>query len=156
MEWVEKRTRKGVFTLRKALLVLTLLVAVAVMAAPAVAGGKARGPKKPTGCKAVVAYVVEGTLASVGAGSVTVDVVSANKHAQTFGASMTFAVDAATKVSLDEVAATLADLEAGDEVNVQARACKGADPVVTTLVARHVSATSPVVEEPVVEEAPVV
>ena len=136
--------------MRKAVLILSLLVAVAVMATPAVAG-KGHGPKsskKPAGCKAVVAYVVEGTVASLAADSVTVDVVSANKHARPFGASVTFSVDAATKVSLDGAAAALADLEPGDGVNVQARACKGADPVATTLVARHASAATPVAPEP--------
>ena len=127
-------------------------------AAPAIAGGKAhaakaptaKASKKPAGCKAVVAYVAVGTVASVGVDSVTVDVVEANRHALAFGTPMTFGVDATTKVSRDDAGVTLADLQAGDSVTVQARACKGADPVATSLVARHVSAAAPVVEEPVV------
>ncbi|MBW3593870.1 MAG: hypothetical protein KY396_09270 [Actinobacteria bacterium] len=139
--------------MRKVFIVLAALLAVAVMATPAVAGkGKGKGlAKKRAGCKAV-AYVFEGTVTSVTSTSISADVVEANKHAQAFGAAVTLTVDAATKVVRDDARVTIADVLAGDSVTLQARACKGADPATTTLVARMVSATSPVVEEPVVEE----
>jgi len=138
---------------RTLLSLLVAALAVTVVATPAVAGGKARPAKAGGGCKPVVAYVFEGTVAAVDAGSVTVDVVAANKHAQRFGSVATLSVDAATKVVRDDVRATLADVQAGDEANVQAMACKTVDPATTTLVARRLVATTPVVEEePVVEE----
>ena len=148
---------KGVYAVRKAALILAAFLAVALMTTPALggttapgaakkaaAGRKARAAKK-TECKPVVAFVFVGTVASVGADTVTVDVVEANKHARRFGTPATLAVAESTKIVREYERASLSDVQAGDSVTVQARACKSVDPA-TTLVARRLKAASPVVE----------
>ena len=87
------------------------------------------------------------------------NVEGANKHARSLvGTSATISVSATTKIVRDDVEGALSDLQAGDALNVQIRACKGADLATTALVAKRVSAESPVSEEPaadpVVEPAP--
>lgn len=143
---------------RKTFLILAALVAIAVMATPAVAGGKGRAAKAPKPPKAAtckpVAFVFEGTVASIGLDTISIDVVEANKQAQRFGAAATLKVDATTKVVRDDLRAEFAAVQAGDGVTVKSRACKSIDPATTTLVARHISATSPVVEPTPVEPTP--
>ena len=133
--------------MRKPLLGLMLAaVAVAVLTAPATAGGKAHAPKPGGECKPTVSYIFEGSIASVAVGSFSMDVTSANAHAVAFGSPVTIGVAAATKVVRDGARAAAADLAAGDSVNVQVRMCKGADPVSATLTAVRVSASSAAAE----------
>jgi hypothetical protein len=131
---------------RTLLSLVATALAVAVVAAPAVAGGKGRSAKPAGGCKPVVSYIFEGTVASVGSGSFSMDVTSMNAHAVAFGSPVTISVIERTKVVREGARAAATDLVAGDSVNVQVRGCKGLDPATATLAAVRVSATSAVVE----------
>ncbi len=133
--------------MRRTLLSLTLAaVAIAVLAAPAMAGGKGRSTKSVGECKPAVSYIFEGTVASVAVGSFSMDVSSSNAHAVVFGSPVSIGVGVATKVVRDGARAAASDISAGDSVNVQVRACKGVDPATATLSAVRVSATSAAVE----------
>ncbi len=127
------------------------VLALAAMLALTVSAGVAQAKGKPAVKKAPqITYVFEGSVASVDgtAGTVTVDVSEANNAARSFvGGQVSFAVSGATKIKLDEAKVSLAELEAGDTVVVQAKAPAGA----TSFAARIISAYSaPMLTDPVV------
>ncbi len=128
------------------------VLALAATLALTVSAGVAQAKGKPAVKKApqIITYVFEGTVASVDgtAGTVAVDVSEANNAARSFvGGQVSFAVSGATKINLDEAKVSLAELEAGDTVVVQAKAPAGA----TSFAARIISAYSaPVLTDPVV------
>lgn len=131
-----------------AILTLVAALVVALTAGTAVAKpgkGKAKKAKKvPT-----VAFVFEGTVASVddvtGSGSVTVKVEEANSFAKSYLASqqdptqVTINVDATTKIKKDDATATLADIAPGDETVFRDRAPKGT----TSFTADMVTVSTP-------------
>ena len=144
-----------------AALVAALAVSVAVAAPPPgkgnekAAGAAAKGQEKAaakaagkaaaTSCKPTVSFVLKGTYVSgsadaAGVGSFAMQVTKANKHARFFaGKQATVKTDAATKVRRAGKA-KLADLKAGDRLNVHVRACKRADAATLELLAKHVVA----------------
>jgi hypothetical protein len=103
---------------------------------------------KATSCKPKVAFVLKGTYVSgsadaSGVGSFAMQVTKANKHGRAFaGKQATIKTDASTKIRRAGKA-TLADLKAGDRLNVHVRGCKGADPATLELVAKRVVAKRP-------------
>jgi hypothetical protein len=116
------------------------------VAAPTGTGGKP--PTSGPGCRPSVAYILAGTLISVGGDSFLMNVLTANEHGQPFvGGQSTIMVDDATKIVRDGHA-TLTDLLPGDLLNVQVRDCKsaGAD---ATLLARRVVAHPPGASGPI-------
>ncbi len=140
---------------RTLVLSLVSILVMTLLAGPALAGGKAKAKGKTKACRSTVTYVLEGPALAVdtATGSVTMTVAGSNKHAAWFaGQDVTVTADAATKVVRDDVKVTLADLAADDELAVKIRGCKGIDPATLSLVARHIDAVSPLVEETPVEE----
>jgi len=141
-------TSARVFLNMKKTLALTLVLG-AVVAPGALA---AKGPKPRTDdqqaaqttvvCKAPRAAVLVGTFVAAGDGSFTMDVSKANAHGRKLAGKHGFAVkvDAKTRFVRGGAAAALADLKAGDRLNVQASLCKGADAERTELLARRVVA----------------
>jgi len=145
-------------------LLLAATLALAMTAGVAQAKGKPAGKGQPTQKKEAptVAYVFEGTVASVsvdevnGNGTVTVEVTEGNKFANSYLSylesqggttqEVTFNVDTegddATKITKDDAAATLGEIASGDEVVVKDRASKGA----TSFTANIIVAKMPVVE----------
>jgi hypothetical protein len=114
--------------------------ATITVAAPASTRGKP--PTSGPGCRPSVAYILDGTLVSVGGDSFLMNVLSANEHGQPFvGGQSTIMVDDATTI-VREGRATLTDLLPDDVLNVYVRDCKsaGAD---ATLLARRVVAHPP-------------
>jgi hypothetical protein len=94
-------------------------------------------------CKPTVSYVLNGTFVAAGAdgSSFSMTVAHANHHAKALGASPTMSVDAKTRIVRSGKKAGLADLRAGDRLNVQARGCKGlAADSTPALVAKRVVA----------------
>jgi hypothetical protein len=137
-------------------LLLAATLALTMTAGMAQAKGKA-GNGQPTQKKVpTVAYVFEGTAASVSVdelnGTVTVEVKEANKFANAYLQSqggttqVTVNVDAggddATKITKDDAAATLGDIAIGDEIVVKDRTSKGA----TSFTADKIVANTPVAE----------
>jgi hypothetical protein len=113
-----------------------LVVGALVATGGASAHGKGRHGAKPTGCKPQVSYVFEGTFdSSADPSSFVVDVVHANRHAASLiGTQATVLVSEGTRIHRDDIEATLADLQSGDEVNVQVKGCKGQVPAPLTAV----------------------
>lgn len=76
--------------------------------------------------KGTVTYNFHGIVTEVTDSSVIVDVKKGNKAGRTFiaanGASQTFDVTSSTKIEVEDLDATLADIAAGDEVKVQVKA----------------------------------
>ena len=103
--------------------------------------GKAKG-KDASACKPNVAFVLNGTFVSAAAdGSFSMTVTHANHHAKALGSPVTIATDAKTTVRKNGTKVTVADLVAGDRLNVQARGCKNAPAgTAQTLVAKRVVA----------------
>lgn len=96
--------------------------------------GKGKG-KGPT-CKPGRSLVLTGAFVSAGAPGFAMTVKSGNAAAKPFvGKQATVAVDAATRFTK----AKLADLKAGDKLQVQGYACK-ADTTALTALARRVTA----------------
>ena len=135
--------------MRKALL---MFAALAVFAFAADGGMAAKGPKpkqeqsaaasvRP--CKAPRKAVLKGTfVAASGETGFTMDVTKANAHGRKLAGKKGFAVavDAKSKFTRDDASAKLADLVAGDRLNVQAVLCKGADAEAASFLARRVVA----------------
>jgi hypothetical protein len=143
--------------MRRTLAALSLAAAVSlvVASAPGIAAGKGKPPRVGAGCRPQVSFVFQGAVTSVAATSFDMDVEAANKHGRSFvGSSATISAASGTRVVRDDAPATLADLSEGDAVHVQVRACKAANRAAMTLVANRVVATSPVVDEIVVEPTP--
>jgi len=140
------------------LVALGLSASVTVAAAPPPGKGKPASPGNsatagkplPTGptCKPKVTVVLKGTLVSASATSLSMNVTRANRWGQawaTAGAASA-TLDDKTKVRGNgmKTVADLADLDPGDRVLVQARACKadlaGNPPPTPTLTAARVVA----------------
>jgi hypothetical protein len=111
---------------------------------------RGKGRSKLRTCKPTVSFVVKGTFVAAttdatGKQSFAMDVKSSNKHARALaGKQVSLAVDAQTKFRRNG-RAKLADLQAGDRLIVQARACKRAPEGGTAaaeqqLIARRVNA----------------
>lgn len=104
--------------------------------------GKQKGKAKHAGCKPRRAVVLKGTFVGAGAGGFAMNVTGGNKVAKSLvGKQVTVLVQDGTKIRRYGKA-TLADLKAGDRLNVQGRACK-LDQQAMTLVAKRVVAHSP-------------
>ena len=103
------------------------------------------GKSHESGCRPNVSFVLNGTFVAAGTdgSSFSMNVTHANHHAKVLGASPTVSVDAKTRIVRNGKRSTLADLQAGDRLNVQARGCKIV-PAGTTpaLVAKRVVAHS--------------
>jgi len=98
--------------------------------------GKAKGHGKQD-CRPRRAVVLRGDFVGPGAGGFAMQVKGGNKLGRSLaGKQVTVLVDDATKIR-KHGKATLADLAAGDKLNVQGRACK-LDAQALTLLARHV------------------
>lgn len=85
-------------------------------------------PQNPGVCKPVVSFVLNGTFVAAGAdgSSFSMAVTHANRFGKTLGATPTVTTDAKTRIRRLGKPATLADLQAGDRLNVQLRGCKNA------------------------------
>jgi hypothetical protein len=101
------------------------------------------GKREQSACRPTVSFVLNGTFLAAGTdgSSFSMNVTHANHHAKLLGASPTVSVDAKTRIVRNGKRSALADLQAGDRLNVQARGCKIV-PVGTTpaLVAKRVVA----------------
>ncbi|HVC86805.1 MAG TPA: hypothetical protein VNC40_05175 [Gaiellaceae bacterium] len=84
------------------------------------------GKGRKTGCRPVVSFVLNGTFVAVGAdgSSFSMTVTHANHFGQTLGAAPTVTTDAETRIRRAGKVVSLADLQAGDRLNVQLRGCK--------------------------------
>jgi len=119
------------FTVLLALFCVGLLAASFAAAEPP--PGKGKGKKKtttsattldPATCKPKISAILKGTFVSAGADSLTMDVKRSNYHARELvGEALTIMVDDKTRF-VRRGPAELADFEAGDRLNVQARTCK--------------------------------
>lgn len=128
-------------------LVGALLVAMSAGAATAKGPGSGKG-KGP----ATVTYVFKGQMASVAEDGSSFEIAmaggnKAGRNAVASGEPLSIIVTPETKVELNDQEATMADLQAGDEVVVQSKASKGE----TSFTARVISAER--AEEPT-ESAP--
>jgi hypothetical protein len=92
--------------------------------------GKGKGKKSsttstdPATCHPKISVILKGTFVSGGGTSFTMDVKRSNFHAKELvGEALTLTVDDKTKYRR-KGHAELSDFEAGDRLNVQARACK--------------------------------
>jgi hypothetical protein len=94
--------------------------------------GKGKGRKSttastssdPASCHPKISVILKGTFVSGGGTSFTMDVTRSNFHARDLvGEPLTLMVDDKTKFRR-KGHAELSDFEAGDRLNVQARACK--------------------------------
>jgi hypothetical protein len=78
----------------------------------------------PETCHPKISVILKGEFVSGGGGSFTMDVKQANRHGRDYaGKPLTLKVDDKTTFKRNGPA-TLADFQAGDRLNVQARACK--------------------------------
>ena len=78
----------------------------------------------PESCHPKVSVILKGEFVSGGGDSFTMDVESANSHGRLYaGKPLTLKVDSKTSFKRNGPA-ELADFQAGDRLNVQARACK--------------------------------
>ena len=104
---------------------------------------KGKGKAKHAGrCKPNRSAVLRGTFVGLGTGGFAMDVTGGNKVGKKLaGKQVTVLVGEWTKVR-KHGKASLEDLEAGDRLNVQGRACK-LDSQAMTLVAKRVVAHSP-------------
>jgi hypothetical protein len=124
------------------LLTLAFAVVFGVTATGAIA---AKGPKpERAACKAPRGLVMKGAYVAAGEGTFTMDVSRTNAHGRKLAAKkgVVLKADEKTKYVRDGAAATIADLKAGDRLNVLATLCKGADAETTELRARRVVAKS--------------
>ena len=107
---------------------LVAMVSAILGVSAAVAAPQVKPPTKGEGCKPKVTVVLKGTLAVEPVASSTtlsVNVTKANRHGRAYVAAspVTVTVTDDTKVRR-QGKKTLGDLELGDRVLVQARACK--------------------------------
>ena len=132
----------------KPTLVLAAALAAVFATTASAAPGKGKPPATGTNCKPSVAVVLKGTLAAAGGSTVpfdlAVNVTSGNTHSAAWrklGQPLAISVTSSTKINRQGHHAST-DLQAGDRVVVQARACK-ADTVaamVPSLTAMRVTA----------------
>lgn len=110
-----------------------ILMAVTALLVALVAGTAAA----KQGGKGMTTYTFKGTVQEVASdGSyVVVDVTGGNKRARAHLGVQQFGVTAQTKIEVNEEAADLSAIVAGDEVSVQSKAAKDA----TEFVARMIS-----------------
>ena len=105
------------------------LVFATVVALTATVAASAKPPAPATGaaCKPTVAFILKGTFVAAAGDGFTMNVTAANKHARQFKGQngLAVSVDAKTKFRRNG-AAQLSDLQAGDRLLVQVRACKSA------------------------------
>jgi hypothetical protein len=130
-------------------LILALFVA-GVASSFALAGppeGKGKGDASSTGattqaaapaCKPNVSFILKGTVETVAADSFTMQAAKGNSHFRKLKLAnpVNVLVDAKTKFNGHR---KLADLKAGNRVNVQVRGCKKADPATFVLLAKRVA-----------------
>jgi hypothetical protein len=106
--------------------------------------GKGKGKAKDaTACKPNVSFILNGTFVAAGAdgASFTMNVTHTNHHAKGLSSPATVSTDAKTAIRRNGKKVTVADLVAGDRLNVQARGCKNPPAgTVQTLVAKRVVA----------------
>jgi hypothetical protein len=146
--------------MKKSLTLFAMLVAVSVVADGGLAAKGPKPGKGPTGatgatgatgpqCKAPRAAMLGGTFVSAAGSSFTMDVTKANAQARKLKGKKGYEVstDAKTKIVRRGKGATLADLKAGDRLNVQGVLCKGTDAETAKLVARRVVAQPKKAEE---------
>jgi hypothetical protein len=121
--------------------VLATIAAAAIAMSSAVAApppGKGKPPAKGAGCKPAVMVVLKGNLAAApGTMAISVTVKSSNRHGRAYvqAQPVSILVTPDTKIRR-QGAKTLAALQSGDRVLVQARSCKadlaeGATPALT-------------------------
>jgi hypothetical protein len=97
-------------------------------------------PKSGPSCRPNVSLILRGTLVSAGGQSLAMDVTQTNAHARVYrGTQVNVEVSDKTKIQRLGKRVTLADLIAGDRLNVQARACKAEAGVGTALAVRIVA-----------------
>lgn len=99
--------------------------------------------KDASACKPNVSFILNGTFAAAGAdgASFTMNVTHTNHHAKGLTSPATVSTDAKTTIRRNGTKVTVADLVAGDRLNVQARGCKNPPAgTVQTLVAKRVVA----------------
>ena len=78
----------------------------------------------PGSCHPKVSVILRGDFVSAGGDSFTMNVKASNSHGRSYaGKSLTLKVDSKTTFKRNGPA-TLSDFQAGDRLNVQARACK--------------------------------
>lgn len=120
-----------------------LVFALMVMLTVAMVGGVAQAKGKPAQKKdPVVTYVFKGTVDSVNADSVVVNVQKTNKFAKSYAnRSVDFMANENTRIVEDDVETVLSELEAGDRAVVHLRAPKKSG--VSSFVASKIIAESP-------------
>ena len=155
--------------MKRIALLLALFCLGLTMASFAVAKdgpGKGKGKKKtttsattldPATCHPKISVILKGTFVSGGGTSFTMDVTRSNFHAKELvGDALTLTVDDKTKFRR-KGHAELSDFEAGDRLNVQARACrvkkqknKNATTTTTTTAAAPAAEAAPMLAKRVV------
>ncbi len=91
-------------------------------------------------CKPNVSLILRGELVQVADPNLTVAVKQTNKHARSFkGKQATVQTDAKTRILRLGERVSLADLVAGDSLNIRARACKRGELPATPLAVRVVA-----------------
>ena len=86
--------------------------------------GKKKSATDAENCKPKISVILKGKFVSGGGSSFTMDVTQANSHGREFaGKTLSLNVDEKTRF-VRRGPAELSDFEAGDRLNVQARACK--------------------------------
>ena len=99
-----------------------------------------KGKHSTEACKPTVSLILKGTFVSAGMDSFVMTVSKSNKHARALeGKDVTVTVDAQTRFRRGGHA-KLTDLQKGDRVMAQVRACKKASGASVALVARRVDA----------------
>ena len=107
---------------------------------PEAAAEHGKGHGKRDACHPSVSLVLKGTFVSAGTDSFVMTVKKANKHGRFFaGKDAPVTVNAETKFRRGGEA-KLTDLQKGDRLNVQVRACKNADSSKLVLLAKRVVA----------------
>jgi hypothetical protein len=84
------------------------------------------GKREQSACRPTVSFVLNGTFLAAGTdgSSFSMNVTHSNHHAKLLGASPTVSVDAKTRIVRNGKRSALADLQAGDWLNVRARSFK--------------------------------
>ena len=141
-------------------LAAALLVAMAAGTATAKGPGSGKGPGSSKGQSkgkgpATVTYVFKGQMASVAEDGSSFEMAGAGgnkagRSAVASGEPLSITITPETKVELNDQEASMADLQAGDEVVVQSKAPKGT----TSFTARMISAERAEQSDPADESAP--
>jgi hypothetical protein len=134
-----------------ALFVLGLSAASFAVAKPPPGKGKDKSSTStstvdPENCHPKISVILKGDFVSGGGDSFTMDVKSSNFHGRQYaGKPLTLKVDSKTSFKRNGPA-KLSDFEAGDRLNVQARACKakknapaGSNAAPTAMLAKRVT-----------------